>query len=147
MYAVLLVRPCGWFLPEKFRISNLILFFSVFGSCWLKDVRPLLARAHEALLGDSELLGVLRSLRRDGCTTEVEYGESLLKRQANEINFVELGSVWQAPLCEITLNIPKDNNVAENEGFFPFIFWFNLFFWSMLYIFISWQWWLCFLNT
>lgn len=102
--------------------------FFFFLVVWLKDVRPLLARAHEVLLGDNDILGVLRSLRRDGCTTEEESGESLLKRQANEINFVELGSVWQAPLCEITLNLPQD---SENEGCsfnFPYFLGFKLFF-------------------
>lgn len=74
----------------------------------LKEARSLLARAHAALLVDGELLEILRSLRKDG--------ESLEKRDGSELNFVELGSVWQAPLYEIILNLCQDHIFTENEG-------------------------------
>ncbi|KAI5656019.1 hypothetical protein M9H77_24812 [Catharanthus roseus] len=73
-----------------------------------QEARSLLARAHAALLVDGELLEILRSLRKDG--------ESLEKRDGSELNFVELGSVWQAPLYEIILNLCQDHIFTENEG-------------------------------
>lgn len=77
-----------------------------------QEARVLLLKAHEALLGNVDLLETLRNLRSD----EPSGGTSV------EQSFVELGSVWQAPLYEITLNFHQDGNpnqVSQNgSGFF-----------------------------
>lgn len=66
----------------------------------------MLLKAHEALLGNVDLLETLRNLRSD----EPSGGTSV------EQSFVELGSVWQAPLYEITLNFHNPNQVSQNGG-------------------------------
>ncbi|CAI9116678.1 OLC1v1017890C1 [Oldenlandia corymbosa var. corymbosa] len=76
-----------------------------------QKARPFLLRAHEALLEATELLGVLRNLRNDEFTEE----GSLQKMENDDLDFVQLGSVWQAPLCEICLHLDQDNVPAE-EG-------------------------------
>ncbi|XP_057785828.1 methyltransferase-like protein 2 isoform X4 [Salvia miltiorrhiza] len=77
-----------------------------------QEVRAGLLKAHEALLGASELLGVLRNLRSDG---QGNCGE--LTFAERELDFVELGSVWQAPFYEIVLKIGDDGSAVENAGF------------------------------
>ncbi|KAL7247795.1 hypothetical protein ACSBR2_002664 [Camellia fascicularis] len=66
-----------------------------------QEVRPLLLKAREALLGATDLLAIVRNLRSDGCSSE-DCEDSV--SQSAEQSFVELRSVWQAPLYEITLN-------------------------------------------
>lgn len=68
-----------------------------------------LLKAHEALLGASELRGVLKNLRGDGDGEET-CGE------LRELDFVELGSVWQAPFYEIELKVGDDGGGVENAG-------------------------------
>ncbi|KAL3514601.1 hypothetical protein ACH5RR_027318 [Cinchona calisaya] len=80
-----------------------------------QEARPLLLKAHETLLGTIELLAYLRRLRSDRCTEE-EGRESLVKRDAIELNFVELGSVWQAPYYEISLNFDQDKIFTQDGG-------------------------------
>ncbi|CAI0425488.1 unnamed protein product [Linum tenue] len=78
-----------------------------------QQVRPMLLKAHECLIGAAELLGVLRSLSWDSSSTaerrEVTVG-------GTEPSFLELGKVWQAPLYEITLKFPRTCASNENEG-------------------------------
>ncbi|XP_057503913.1 methyltransferase-like protein 2 isoform X2 [Actinidia eriantha] len=76
-----------------------------------QEVRPLLLKAHEALLAATDLLKFVRNLRSDGCSPE-ECGDLLLP--SLEQSFVELGSVWQAPLYEITLNFPQYSEPTED---------------------------------
>ncbi|XP_031118867.1 methyltransferase-like protein 2 isoform X2 [Ipomoea triloba] len=78
-----------------------------------QEVRPLLLKAHGALLGATELLKVVRNLRCEECTDE-ERRE--LSQQSCELSFVDLGSVWQAPLYEIVLNYQEGDAHIENEG-------------------------------
>ncbi|CAN0922090.1 Methyltransferase-like protein 2 [Linum grandiflorum] len=87
-----------------------------------QQMRPLLMKAHECLVGASDLLAVLRSLSCDSLLT-VERRESTVA--GNEPSFLELGKVWQAPLYEITLKVPDEgsrrmvpvfNNVVINEA-------------------------------
>ncbi|KAL0366133.1 UNVERIFIED_CONTAM: Methyltransferase-like protein 2 [Sesamum radiatum] len=68
-------------------------------------------QAHEALLGASQVLETLRNLRDDG---EERAGDSILPE--NELDFVELGSVWQAPFYEIVLKVNEDEAAVENAG-------------------------------
>lgn len=70
-----------------------------------------LLKAHEALLGASELLKILRNLRGD---EEEHCGESTSAEHA--LNFVDLGSVWQAPFYEIVLKFGDDGDAVENGG-------------------------------
>ncbi|XP_027089867.1 methyltransferase-like protein 2 isoform X2 [Coffea arabica] len=79
-----------------------------------QEVRPLLLKAHETLLGATELLAALKGLRSDGHFTDEECRGSALKREANELNFVELGRVWQSPLYEISLNFDQDQNFTQH---------------------------------
>ncbi|KAL0302678.1 UNVERIFIED_CONTAM: Methyltransferase-like protein 2, partial [Sesamum angustifolium] len=76
-----------------------------------QEVRLALLKAHEALLGASQVLETLRNLRDDG---EEGGGDSVLRE--NELDFVELGSVWQAPFYEIVLKVNEDEAAAENAG-------------------------------
>lgn len=71
-----------------------------------------LLKAHEALLGAGELLEVLKNLRGDA---ERNDGESISAAD-DEIDFVELGSVWQAPFYEIVLKVEDDVGAVDNAG-------------------------------
>ncbi|KAA8537665.1 hypothetical protein F0562_027345 [Nyssa sinensis] len=75
-----------------------------------QEARPLLLKAHEFLLGATDLLATMRNLRSDGCSLG-ECTDSFSQRV--EQSFVELGSIWQAPLYEITLNF---HHHKPNEG-------------------------------
>ncbi|KAK0575489.1 hypothetical protein LWI29_001371 [Acer saccharum] len=61
-----------------------------------QKVKPELLKAHEALLGSTDLLSTMKKLRSSfqSSITEPGVGQS----------FVELVRVWQAPMYEITLN-------------------------------------------
>lgn len=79
-----------------------------------QEVKPFLLKAHEALLEATDLLKVLRNLRNDGCSV----GECKeLSQESSELSFMELGGVWQAPLCEIVLNYQQDDKTLQNGGF------------------------------
>ncbi|KAK9270182.1 hypothetical protein L1049_025758 [Liquidambar formosana] len=83
-----------------------------------QEARPLLMKAHEAVLQATELLSVLCDLRKDGCCS-TECGELLLPAAQLEQSFFELGRVWQAPLYEITLNFHRQNKTIEDGGSLP----------------------------
>ncbi|CAI0425485.1 unnamed protein product [Linum tenue] len=78
-----------------------------------QQIRPLLLKAHECLIGAPEFLGVLRSLSGDSSST-AERRE--LTVGGTEPLFLELGKVWQAPLYDITINFPRPCGSNENEG-------------------------------
>ncbi|CAL5415586.1 unnamed protein product [Camellia sinensis] len=78
-----------------------------------QEVRPLLLKAHEALLGATDLLAIVRNLRNGGCSSE-DCGDSV--SPSAEQSFVELGSVWQAPLYETTLNFPQFCEPTQDGG-------------------------------
>ncbi|XP_010246997.1 PREDICTED: methyltransferase-like protein 2 isoform X2 [Nelumbo nucifera] len=69
--------------------------------------RPLLLRAHEALLGVKDLLSCLCDIKNDG-RSSVESKELL--------PFVELGKVWQAPLYEMSLYFRPHDKQTEDGG-------------------------------
>ncbi|CAL1410994.1 unnamed protein product [Linum trigynum] len=75
--------------------------------------RPLLLKAHECLIGASELLGILRSLSCDSSSMAERRKPAVVE---TESSFVELGKVWQAPLYEIALKFPRSCRSNENEG-------------------------------
>ncbi|CAI0558780.1 unnamed protein product [Linum tenue] len=75
--------------------------------------RPLLLKAHECLIGASELLGILRSLSCDSSSMAERRKPTVVE---TEPSFVELGKVWQAPLYEIALKFPRSCRSNENEG-------------------------------
>ncbi|CAI9753435.1 unnamed protein product [Fraxinus pennsylvanica] len=85
-----------------------------------QEVRSMLLKAHEALLKSSELLEIVKNLRNVGCDEE-RYETNVIS-QDRELDFVEVGSVWQAPLYEITLNFHQDEMMVKNAGFPPFQF-------------------------
>ncbi|XP_059637663.1 methyltransferase-like protein 2 isoform X2 [Cornus florida] len=74
-----------------------------------QKARPCLLKAHESLLGATDLLVMMQKLS-DGCSFS-EHTDSCLP--SAEQSFVELESVWQASLYEITLNF---NQATQNGG-------------------------------
>ena len=75
-----------------------------------QEARLFLSEAYESLLEETELLSLVKSLSDD---------DGLLRTKCceDEVSFVELGGVWQAPLYEITLSCD------DNKGFvFLYIF-------------------------
>lgn len=72
----------------------------------LQAVRPFLLKAHESLVGATEVLEVMSNLRGGfGPSTSSPPG-------------VELAQVWQAPLCEIRLNLHTRDIAGEDGGWF-----------------------------
>ncbi|KAJ0031819.1 hypothetical protein Pint_13835 [Pistacia integerrima] len=67
-----------------------------------QEVKPVLLKAHEALLGATGLLMIMGKLRTEICSSS-ECGV--------EQSFVELGRVWQAPMYEITFNFNQGNEL------------------------------------
>ncbi|KAL5218945.1 hypothetical protein ABZP36_019629 [Zizania latifolia] len=73
-----------------------------------QEARPLLLSAHESLLNAKDLLEfVSRIIKEDVCVLDVESNL--------ENNFVELGSSWRAPFCEMTL-IQKSSGEDSEQG-------------------------------
>lgn len=66
-----------------------------------QKARPFLIKAHELLLGANDLLLNLGKLRSDDEFSTSDSEQSTVG--SDEHSFVELGSVWQAPLFEISL--------------------------------------------
>ncbi|KAL0925969.1 hypothetical protein M5K25_004349 [Dendrobium thyrsiflorum] len=73
-----------------------------------QDVRPFLLKAHEALLGTTELILFLPNLVKDE--------KFSIDRRGLEQSFIELGRVWQAPLYEISMNIEGNSKEVQEEG-------------------------------
>ncbi|XP_059637665.1 methyltransferase-like protein 2 isoform X3 [Cornus florida] len=83
-----------------------------------QKARPCLLKAHESLLGATDLLVMMQKLS-DGCSFS-EHTDSCLP--SAEQSFVELESVWQASLYEITLNFNQaTQNGAESDCGFNLI--------------------------
>lgn len=76
----------------------------------LQEVRPFLLKAHESLLGATEVLEIMSNLRGG-------FGPST-SSPGVEQSFVELAQVWQAPLCEISLNFHTRDIAGEDGGWF-----------------------------
>lgn len=74
-------------------------------------------KAHECLLGANDLLVNLRKLRSDDLTIS---GCGRLRDNDDECSFVELGSVWQAPLFEISLYVNQDNRPTTQGTCYSF---------------------------
>ncbi|MFS7962786.1 hypothetical protein Hanom_Chr08g00730611 [Helianthus anomalus] len=70
-------------------------------------VKPLLMNAHECLLRADDLLPSLGKLRMGTF-------EPKLTVAGDEPSFVELGSVWQAPLFEISLHLNPDYRLTAD---------------------------------
>ncbi|XP_002510345.2 methyltransferase-like protein 2 isoform X2 [Ricinus communis] len=68
-----------------------------------QQARPMLSKALECLMETTDLLSIMRDLRSDICSSEL----TKLTLPHDELSFVELGRVWQAPLYDITLNFPR----------------------------------------
>ncbi|KAI3978778.1 hypothetical protein MKX01_015953 [Papaver californicum] len=98
-----------------------------------QEAKPLLLKAHEVLLGAKDLLHCISNLKSD-----VGDDDSICSNGIRELSciedgkkqsFVELGSVWQAPLYEISVNyrvessspgmsrvVPAFNSQVKNES-------------------------------
>ncbi|KAI3504797.1 hypothetical protein L1887_26516 [Cichorium endivia] len=78
-----------------------------------QKARPFLIKAHELLLGANDLLLNLGKLRSDDEFSTSDSEQSTVG--SDEHSFVELGSVWQAPLFEISLYPPHDYNPTQGK--------------------------------
>ncbi|CAH2036846.1 unnamed protein product [Thlaspi arvense] len=80
-----------------------------------QGARLFLSEAHESLLREDELLSLTKGLSDDDESSLLTLTECC----GDELSFVELGGVWQAPLYEITLdlNLHCDNEAKPEEGF------------------------------
>ncbi|KAK4274760.1 hypothetical protein QN277_017941 [Acacia crassicarpa] len=77
-----------------------------------REARSFLLKAHVSLQKSTGLLDVLSNLRNDP-SFSAGYGFSTLP--VVQQSFVELGQVWQAPLYEITLNVPLRGQTNEDK--------------------------------
>ncbi|KAL7600277.1 hypothetical protein Lser_V15G21897 [Lactuca serriola] len=78
-----------------------------------QKAKPLLMKAHELLLGANDLLLNLGKLRSDDDSPTSDCEQSMVA--SDEHSFVELGSVWQAPLFEISLYPHQDYKPTQDE--------------------------------
>ncbi|KAI3439648.1 uncharacterized protein J3R85_004481 [Psidium guajava] len=76
-----------------------------------QDARPFLVKAHESLLGATELRSFMLKMRGELAITED--GKSV--PPGGPPSFIELGRLWQAPLYEMTLNFFQ-KNLTGDEG-------------------------------
>lgn len=74
-----------------------------------QEARPLLLRAHESLVKAKHLLEYL-SKTNEGKEYTLDVGSG------SENNFVELGTSWRAPFCEITLCFQKHHVLGNEDG-------------------------------
>ncbi|KZV23234.1 methyltransferase-like protein 2 [Dorcoceras hygrometricum] len=88
-----------------------------------QEVRPVLVNAHETLLEAGLLLEMMRNLRNDG-SSGVK-GDADSNRADSELDFVNLGRLWQKQFYEIILKcvescdksiLPLFDNIVSNEG-------------------------------
>ncbi|XP_039119564.1 methyltransferase-like protein 2 isoform X3 [Dioscorea cayenensis subsp. rotundata] len=70
-----------------------------------QNARPFLVSAYESFQRATDLLHFLPSLLKED--------DSMPDKCDTELNFIELGSLWQAPLYEISLSLPMENIPAE----------------------------------
>lgn len=76
-------------------------------------------KAHEELLRDKELLDVIRELNCESegfrrCCVELSHGGI---KEEEQVSFIELGKVWQAPFYEIALDFTQcANDFKGNKG-------------------------------
>ncbi|MCL7035361.1 hypothetical protein MKW94_004883 [Papaver nudicaule] len=84
-----------------------------------QEAKPLLLKAHEVLLGAKDLLHCISNLKCDGGNddTSCSNGSRELSSIEDEKkqSFVELGSVWQAPLYDISINYRVDNKTTGSS--------------------------------
>ena len=71
-------------------------------------------KAQEDLIGAKELLEVMCELNceKEGWETCIDLNNGGVKE---EVSFVELGKVWQAPFYEIAINISQINEEDEED--------------------------------
>ncbi|KAH7665436.1 MT-A70-like protein [Dioscorea alata] len=70
-----------------------------------QNARSFLVSAYESFQRATNLLHFLPSLLKGD--------DSMSDKSDTELNFIELGSLWQAPLYEISLGLPMENISAE----------------------------------
>ncbi|XP_021720365.1 methyltransferase-like protein 2 isoform X1 [Chenopodium quinoa] len=82
-----------------------------------QEIRPLLVKAHEELLRAKELLDVICELNCeiDGWERCVDLNSGGINEE-DEISFIELGKVWQAPLYEIALDYTQASKQVQVNG-------------------------------
>ncbi|KAJ4965216.1 hypothetical protein NE237_017065 [Protea cynaroides] len=80
-----------------------------------QEARPLLLGAYEAFLGAGDLLSFLPDIKGDPRSSVENEHLVMSVGKETELSFIELGSVWQAPLYEISLHFRGQNKLAE-EG-------------------------------
>ncbi|EPS60488.1 hypothetical protein M569_14315, partial [Genlisea aurea] len=77
-----------------------------------QDVRLLLLKAHEAFLAANREFGILHYLK-----SEIgEFSEESVLQQKSGVDFVELGSTFQAPLYDIVLKVHEEEETSTENG-------------------------------
>lgn len=84
-----------------------LLIYAVF---FTQQAKPLLLKAHSALLGATWLLSSLDSMIKDEDVLEPDEGAAF------ENDFVQLGNLWKAPLFEISLSHEGQSWFQESSG-------------------------------
>ncbi|KAL4566324.1 hypothetical protein LXL04_030438 [Taraxacum kok-saghyz] len=80
-----------------------------------QNARPILMKAHELLLGANDLLRNLGKLRSDGDFPSHDCEPST--STSDEHSLVELGSVWQAPLFEVSLYPHQHHSPTQGTSY------------------------------
>ncbi|KMZ57402.1 Methyltransferase-like protein 2 [Zostera marina] len=78
-----------------------------------QQAKPLLLKAHSALLGATWLLSSLDSMIKDEDVLEPDEGAAF------ENDFIQLGNLWKAPLFEISLSHEGQSWFQESSGTCP----------------------------
>jgi hypothetical protein len=88
-----------------------------------QQVRPLLLNAHRKLLETSQLLNILPRIVESVSEKPLHCGERVAGN-----NFIELGSNWRAPFCEISLSNGLHSDAKNPQGFclYNYSFWYIL---------------------
>lgn len=84
-----------------------------------QEIRGFLVKAHEELLRAKELLDVICELNCEIKGWECCYGGTNEDGEEEEVSFIELGKVWQAPLYEIALDFAQANEQVQENGGSP----------------------------
>ncbi|KAM7277845.1 hypothetical protein ACFE04_004979 [Oxalis oulophora] len=78
------------------------------------EVRPMLLKAHEALMKQTQLLHVIENL-----TSVSSRADESRKGGGDSLSFVELGNVWQSSLYQITLRNLNDADRYSEQSLVP----------------------------
>ncbi|KAG9440909.1 hypothetical protein H6P81_021074 [Aristolochia fimbriata] len=79
-----------------------------------QEARPILLKAYEAFLGRKNLLSFVFNSKKDG-SYPVRNENMPQLQDDNELSFVDLGSVWQAPFYEMSLRFLEKDKLGKGD--------------------------------